>query len=287
MYRAKVSGRGSYALFEPSMQAEVAARLELESDLREAIEHEQPDARLPADRRPSGRPHRRRRGARPLVASGAWRRAAVGLHPERRGERPHPSARRAGSCDARASTSPTCAARGGAAADLRLSVNLSPAPARRPQHRRRGPRGAAGGRPAARRARHRDHREPRARLRRGGTRVSPRAPRRRVRRLVRRLRDRLLVARQPPIAAHRRAEDRHLVRRGDARTAASTRRSWRPSSASARRSAWRSSPKASRTRPPPNASLELGCPFAQGYYFGRPEPVAALVARFRDLAAAA
>lgn len=40
MYRAKVRGRGSYALFEPSMQAEVAARQELESDLREAIEHE-------------------------------------------------------------------------------------------------------------------------------------------------------------------------------------------------------------------------------------------------------
>ena len=40
MYRAKVSGRGSYALFEPSMQAEVAARQELESELREAIEHE-------------------------------------------------------------------------------------------------------------------------------------------------------------------------------------------------------------------------------------------------------
>ncbi len=40
MYRAKLSGRGSYALFESSMQAEVAARLELESDLREAIEHE-------------------------------------------------------------------------------------------------------------------------------------------------------------------------------------------------------------------------------------------------------
>ncbi|MEA2577741.1 MAG: hypothetical protein QOD78_1329 [Chloroflexota bacterium] len=41
MYRAKASGRGSYALFEPSMQAEVAARVELESDLRHAIEHEQ------------------------------------------------------------------------------------------------------------------------------------------------------------------------------------------------------------------------------------------------------
>jgi diguanylate cyclase (GGDEF)-like protein/PAS domain S-box-containing protein len=40
MYRAKVSGRGSYALFEPSMQAEVVARLELESDLRQAIELE-------------------------------------------------------------------------------------------------------------------------------------------------------------------------------------------------------------------------------------------------------
>ena len=40
MYRAKAQGRGSYALFEPSMQAEVAVRLELESDLREAIDHE-------------------------------------------------------------------------------------------------------------------------------------------------------------------------------------------------------------------------------------------------------
>ena len=38
MYRAKVSGRGSYALFERSMQAEVAARMDLESDLRAAIE---------------------------------------------------------------------------------------------------------------------------------------------------------------------------------------------------------------------------------------------------------
>jgi diguanylate cyclase (GGDEF)-like protein/PAS domain S-box-containing protein len=41
MYRAKVGGRGSYALFEPSMQAEVAARMELEADLRDAVEREQ------------------------------------------------------------------------------------------------------------------------------------------------------------------------------------------------------------------------------------------------------
>ena len=40
MYRAKVGGRGSYALFEPSMQAEVAARMELELDLRDAVERE-------------------------------------------------------------------------------------------------------------------------------------------------------------------------------------------------------------------------------------------------------
>ena len=40
MYRAKVGGRGSYAMFEPSMQADVAARMELESDLRAAVETE-------------------------------------------------------------------------------------------------------------------------------------------------------------------------------------------------------------------------------------------------------
>jgi diguanylate cyclase (GGDEF)-like protein/PAS domain S-box-containing protein len=40
MYQAKVAGRGSYAVFKPSMQAEIAARLELESDLRDAIRHE-------------------------------------------------------------------------------------------------------------------------------------------------------------------------------------------------------------------------------------------------------
>jgi diguanylate cyclase (GGDEF)-like protein len=40
MYRAKAQGRGSYALFEPSMQAEVAARVQLEADLRVAVESE-------------------------------------------------------------------------------------------------------------------------------------------------------------------------------------------------------------------------------------------------------
>ena len=38
MYQAKVAGQGSFALFEPAMQAEIAARMELETELRKAIE---------------------------------------------------------------------------------------------------------------------------------------------------------------------------------------------------------------------------------------------------------
>jgi EAL domain-containing protein (putative c-di-GMP-specific phosphodiesterase class I) len=37
MYRAKAEGKGRYALFEPSMRAEVLDRLELEGDLQRAI----------------------------------------------------------------------------------------------------------------------------------------------------------------------------------------------------------------------------------------------------------
>jgi diguanylate cyclase (GGDEF)-like protein/PAS domain S-box-containing protein len=125
MYRAKVSGRGSYALFEPSMQAEVAARLELESDLREAIEQErltlayQPivdlrDGRIVAVEALARWSHPKRGNVPPsvfipsaeesglILPLGAWvlRRACLDLADLRRA--------------------------GGAAADLRLSVNLSP-----------------------------------------------------------------------------------------------------------------------------------------------------------------
>jgi diguanylate cyclase (GGDEF)-like protein/PAS domain S-box-containing protein len=125
MYRAKVSGRGSYALFEPSMQAEVAARLDLESDLRQAIEHErlalvyQPivdlkDGRIVAVEALARWSHFLRGVVPPsvfipsaeesglILPLGAWvlRRACLDIAALR--------------------------AAGGAAANLRLSVNLSP-----------------------------------------------------------------------------------------------------------------------------------------------------------------
>lgn len=125
MYRAKVSGRGSYALFEPSMQAEVAARLELESDLREAIEDErltlayQPivdlrDGRIVSVEALARWSHPKRGDVPPgifipsaeesglILPLGAWilRRACLDLADLRRA--------------------------GGGATDLRLSVNLSP-----------------------------------------------------------------------------------------------------------------------------------------------------------------
>jgi diguanylate cyclase (GGDEF)-like protein/PAS domain S-box-containing protein len=125
MYRAKVTGRGSYALFERSMQAEIAARLELESDLREAIEREQltlayqpivdlRDGRIVAVEALARWSHPRRGAVPPsifiasaeesglIIPLGGWviRRACLDLANLRRG--------------------------GGAAADLRLGVNLSP-----------------------------------------------------------------------------------------------------------------------------------------------------------------
>lgn len=125
MYRAKGRGHGSYALFEPSMQAEVAARLELESDLREAIEHE----RLTLAYQPIVELQGRR-----IVGVEALARWS---HPERGNVPPSvfiPSAEESGliiplgtwvlrrACldlaDLRR--------RGGAARDLRLSMNLSP-----------------------------------------------------------------------------------------------------------------------------------------------------------------
>jgi diguanylate cyclase (GGDEF)-like protein len=125
MYRAKVGGRGSYALFEPSMQSEVAARMELEADLRDAVEREmltvayQPIVSLPDGRTVGVEAlarwqHPVRGNVPPLVfipcaedsglivALGRWmlRRACADVAELRRSN--------------------------GAARDLRLSVNVSP-----------------------------------------------------------------------------------------------------------------------------------------------------------------
>jgi diguanylate cyclase (GGDEF)-like protein len=59
MYRAKWDGRNRYAVFEPAMQDSAANRMELEMDLREALEHDeffleyQPTFAL-SDMRPTG-----------------------------------------------------------------------------------------------------------------------------------------------------------------------------------------------------------------------------------------
>jgi diguanylate cyclase (GGDEF)-like protein/PAS domain S-box-containing protein len=125
MYRAKVNGRGSYALFEPSMQAEVAARQELESDLREAIEHERLTlAYQPIVDLQSGS----------IVAVEALARWS---HPERGNVSPSVFIRSAeesglilplGAWVLRRACRDIAQLRkgGGAATDLRLSVNLSP-----------------------------------------------------------------------------------------------------------------------------------------------------------------
>ena len=71
MYRAKSNGRGGVAVFEPSMLAHQLARLELDTELREAIEQRPVRAALPAHRRAGDRPSRRGRGAGALEPSDA------------------------------------------------------------------------------------------------------------------------------------------------------------------------------------------------------------------------
>ena len=67
MYRAKAIGPGVIEVFDEEMRAELAARLQVEGELREAVEADQLRRLLPADRlarRLSGG----LRGARALAA---------------------------------------------------------------------------------------------------------------------------------------------------------------------------------------------------------------------------
>jgi len=171
MYRAKVTGRGSYALFEPSMQAAVAGRLQLEADLREAIDHErltlayQPivdlrDGRIVAVEALARWTHPERGEVPPsvfipsaeesglIVPLGAWilRRACLDLATLRQS--------------------------GGTARGHPAEREHVAASAAGQQYRRRGPRRTAWRGTEAGRARPRDHREPRARRRPRGDRVA-------------------------------------------------------------------------------------------------------------------
>ena len=67
MYRAKADGKGRHAVFDGRMHEQVMRRLDMEAELRRAIEERPAGGRLPADRAGGDRPHRRLRGALPLA----------------------------------------------------------------------------------------------------------------------------------------------------------------------------------------------------------------------------
>jgi diguanylate cyclase (GGDEF)-like protein len=91
MYRAKSQGKGRYEVFEPAMHELVRMRLELETELRRAVDlsqrvdpadapfilHFQPIASLRTGEI---------RSAGSLESSGAWSDLAAGLHSDRRGD---------------------------------------------------------------------------------------------------------------------------------------------------------------------------------------------------------
>ena len=88
MYRAKARGKGQYAVFDPRMHADTVARMELEADLRQALERGefrvryQPVVALPTGRIRGG-------GSLGALAAPDTRHDLAGrLHPDRRGDRP-------------------------------------------------------------------------------------------------------------------------------------------------------------------------------------------------------
>ncbi len=70
LYRAKAGGKNRYEVFHPEMQTEISRRIELEIDLRSAIERRPVRAGLPADLQPRGSHAGRRRGPASLEPSG-------------------------------------------------------------------------------------------------------------------------------------------------------------------------------------------------------------------------
>ena len=95
MYAAKEVGRNAYRFYTADMNARVQARLQLETDMRRGLlQNEFFLAYQPQIDLQTGRAVRRR-GAAALARSGARRDSADGVHPDRRGIRDDPGARRA------------------------------------------------------------------------------------------------------------------------------------------------------------------------------------------------
>ncbi len=104
LYRAKEQGKNRIALFDTSMGWEAYSRLRLRTQLESAIENARAARAVPADHLARFQRDRRGRGAHPLGAPEARHALAVGVHPDRRGERAHHGDRPVGAAARRART---------------------------------------------------------------------------------------------------------------------------------------------------------------------------------------
>ena len=171
MYRAKKAGGNRAATYEGSMRTALLARIELEADLRHALERGELSLAYQPVVELRDRPARRRRGARALDASGPRADPAADLHPRGRGDRAHRRHRALGPARGLPSARRVATARPRAGAQ-RQPVGAAAA-RRAPGRRRRA--GAARLRAAGVGAHAGDHRE-HAVVRRRGHRGAPAAP---------------------------------------------------------------------------------------------------------------
>ena len=126
MYAAKNAGRGRHQVFDDGMHDAAFSRMILVEELRNALERRRAAPRLPAGARPRHRPHRRRRGAAALGPPGPRRRAALRLHPARRGDPADRADRPLGHRARPRARPPSCSACPAPAPGLTVAVNLSP-----------------------------------------------------------------------------------------------------------------------------------------------------------------
>jgi hypothetical protein len=94
MYRAKAAGRGGYERYDPEMHTELVQRVQLEADLRRALEAGELFLLYQPTFDPG--PDRGRRGAGPLAPPDQGPGPADRVHPPGRGQRADPAAGRLG-----------------------------------------------------------------------------------------------------------------------------------------------------------------------------------------------